>query len=142
MGDWLDEIIEKAKAEGHFDNLPGHGKPLKLDDGAHEDPAMRLANRILKDNGFLWPWIEERQEIEAAIETARAELAVAHHTAAETGQPPLWSEAAAAFRQKITALNRRIAAHNLKVPSPGFQRLPLDAEKEIARIATESTSQE
>jgi DnaJ family protein C protein 28 len=135
MGDWLDEIIEKAKAEGHFDNLPGHGKPLKLDDGAHEDPALRLANRILKDNGFLWPWIEERQELEAAIETARAELTVAHRTAATTGQPSTWGEAVTSFRQKVTALNRRIAAHNLKVPSPGFQRLPVDAEKEIARIA-------
>jgi DnaJ family protein C protein 28 len=135
MGDWLDEIIEKAKAEGRFDNLPGHGKPLKLDDGAHEDPAMRLANRVLKDNGFLWPWIEERQEIEAAIETARAELAAAHQATVEAGQPSAWGEAVASFRQKVKALNRRIAAHNLKVPSPGFQRLPLDAEKEIACIA-------
>ncbi len=135
MGDWLDDIINQAKTEGHFDNLPGHGKPLKLDDGAHEDPALRQANRILKDNGFLWPWIEERQELEAAIETARAELTTAHQAAAETGQPSTWAEAVTAFRQKIAVINRRIAAYNLKVPSPGFQRLPLDADKEIARIA-------
>jgi DnaJ family protein C protein 28 len=135
MGDWLDEIIGKAEAEGHFDNLPGHGKPLNLNENAHEDPTLRLANRILKDNGFLWPWIEERQELEAAIETARAELTAAHQTAAETGQPSTWAEAVAAFRQKIAAINRRIAAHNLKVPSSSFQRLPLDADKEIARIA-------
>ena len=45
--------IEKAIARGEFDDLPGAGRPLELDD---VDPLLpeelRLAYRILKNAGF------------------------------------------------------------------------------------------
>ena len=117
MSNWLDEIINKAREEGQFDNLPGQGKPLDLNRNPHEDPAMELANHILKENGFLWPWLEERKELEEAIEKALAELVKAR----QTGQPG-WAQAITAFHQQAVILNRKIAAHNLKVPSLTFHR--------------------
>lgn len=45
--------IEEAIARGEFDNLPGAGRPLDLDD---EDPLwpeeVRMARRILKNAGY------------------------------------------------------------------------------------------
>ena len=45
--------IEEAIARGEFDDLPGAGRPLDLDD---EDPLLpeelRLAYRILRNAGF------------------------------------------------------------------------------------------
>jgi len=129
MSNWLDDIINKAQEEGYFDNLPGAGKPLNLGGSPNEDPAMQLANHLLKENGFLWPWIEERKELEGAIEQALAALAAARRT----GQPP-WVQATAIFRQKAADLNHRIAAHNLKVPSLTFHRARINAEAEIERM--------
>lgn len=45
--------IEEALAEGAFDNLPGMGRPLELDDLSHMPPDMRMAYTILKNSGFL-----------------------------------------------------------------------------------------
>ena len=45
--------IEEAIARGEFDNLPGAGRPLDLDD---EDPLwpeeVRMARRILRNAGY------------------------------------------------------------------------------------------
>ena len=45
--------IEEAMAEGAFDNLPGLGKPLQLEDLSHMPPDMRMAYTILKNSGCL-----------------------------------------------------------------------------------------
>ncbi len=40
-------ILEAIEA-GAFDDLPGKGKPLKLEDDSHVPPELRLAYKILK----------------------------------------------------------------------------------------------
>lgn len=45
--------IEEAIADGVFDNLPGMGKPLELEDLSHLPPDMRMAYTILKNSGHL-----------------------------------------------------------------------------------------
>ena len=45
--------IEEAMAEGQFDNLPGTGLPLVLEDTSHLPPDMRMAYTILKNGGYL-----------------------------------------------------------------------------------------
>ena len=56
--------ILEAMERGEFDDLPGKGKPLRLDD---DDPAvpeeLRMAYRILSNAGLLPPEIELRKEI-------------------------------------------------------------------------------
>ncbi len=56
--------IKEAMERGDFDNLPGEGKPLALDDDSHIPPEYRMAYRILKNAGYTHPEIEERKEIE------------------------------------------------------------------------------
>jgi len=55
--------IERAIERGELDNLPGHGRPLALDDDSCVAPELRLAYRILKNAGFVPEEIELRREI-------------------------------------------------------------------------------
>jgi hypothetical protein len=44
--------IQEAQAQGVFDNLPGAGAPLNLDDDAMVPEELRAAYRILKNSGY------------------------------------------------------------------------------------------
>jgi hypothetical protein len=56
--------ISEAMARGDFDDLPGRGKPLALEDELAGVPAeLRMAYKILKNAGFVPPEVELRREI-------------------------------------------------------------------------------
>ncbi|EHD19912.1 MULTISPECIES: DnaJ family domain-containing protein [Brenneria] len=64
---WLiDELAERhialALQQGQFDNLPGCGQPLSLDDDSGVPPELRVAYRLLKNAGCLPLELEERKE--------------------------------------------------------------------------------
>ncbi len=69
-----EERIQEAMRRGDFDDLPGAGKPLDLDDDLLVPPEVRIAHRILKNAGFVPPEVIERREI-ADLEAALADLA-------------------------------------------------------------------
>ena len=122
MDEWeniAERKIREAMAEGAFDNLAGMGRPLNLEENPYEDPSLRMAHRLLRNNGFAPAWVEEGKDIEREIDLAGKELA-AH------GSPR--------FREQIAAINRRILARNLKTPSAIFHMRPVDAEAEIQRL--------
>ena len=60
--------IEEAQAQGAFDNLPGAGKPLEIEDLSHVPEDMRMAYKILRNAGCLPPELEERKEINRLID--------------------------------------------------------------------------
>ncbi len=93
--------IREAMEEGAFDKLEGTGQPLDLSENPFEDPSQRMAHRLLKNNGFAPEWILDGKEIEAEIARLDAE-----------GRTP----------ERVAALNRRIAAFNLKVPLANLQK--------------------
>jgi hypothetical protein len=55
--------IQEAILNGELDNLPGKGKPLKLDDESHIPEELRLAYKILKNADCLPPELELKKEI-------------------------------------------------------------------------------
>src|SRR5580704_15216362 len=59
----LDALVEQrisaAAARGEFDHLPGAGTPLHFDDDALVPEEVRVANRILKNAGFVPPAVEQ-----------------------------------------------------------------------------------
>ncbi|HEY0079179.1 MAG TPA: DnaJ family domain-containing protein [Pyrinomonadaceae bacterium] len=145
MSKWEDLVEKKirdAMKAGEFDNLPGKGRPLNLDENPFEDPSMRTAHRLLRNNGFTLPWIEERKEIDAAIDALRADLARSWARCAEAQtitranarHTSEWEQAESAFRQQLVQLNRRINDFNLRAPAERFQRPALNAEREIDKI--------
>src|SRR5204863_8374585 len=54
---------QRAQEEGVFDNLPGKGKPLRLDDDEFVPEDLRLAYKILKNSSCLPIETELRKEI-------------------------------------------------------------------------------
>jgi hypothetical protein len=59
--------IAEALADGEFDDLPGAGQPLALDDDPLVPEELRLAYRILKNAGYVPPEVQSLNEI-AALE--------------------------------------------------------------------------
>ena len=77
----LDALVEQriaaAAARGEFDDLPGARAPLALDDDLLVPEEVRIANRILKNAGFVPPAVEQlralcdlRDELDAAGDNA------------------------------------------------------------------------
>ena len=58
-----EENILAAARRGEFEDLPGAGKPLQLDDDSAVPEELRVAYRILKNAGCLPPEQQLRNEI-------------------------------------------------------------------------------
>ncbi len=63
----VERRIEEAIARGEFDHLPGAGRPLALDDDLLVPEEMRVANRILKNAGFVPPEAQQIAEVNALL---------------------------------------------------------------------------
>jgi len=148
----IEEQLRKAREEGKFDNLRGHGQPLSLDDNPYEDPTWQLANDLLKKNGFRPDWLED--DVSIRDQVAQARLAVLRAREWRTGELAAlagqsgaaaierrllveqeWEQAQARFRTRLGEINKQIFTLNLKVPSTRLQRLALDVEAELSKAA-------
>ncbi len=99
--------IREAMDEGAFDHLDGTGQPLDLRENPYEDPSDRMANRLLKNNGFAPEWILDGKDIELEIEKLYREREFLEE---------------AEYRARAERINSRIATYNLKVPSVSCQK--------------------
>ena len=138
----VEEIIRRAIQEGKFDDLPGKGKPLQLDQNPHEDPEWRAAHYILKTGGFSLPWIESLNEIESNLLNARSALSQAwmwrQGVNADQIEPHLlemeWERSVDTFQEQVESINKQIRSFNLEVPNVRLQLPLLNAGLEIERI--------
>ncbi len=102
----------------------------------------RAGVRLFKNNCLVLPWVREREEIEASVQGARADLLRSWQVYRDRVTSPRaaaqaesdWRRVVGAFRRQTADLNRRIAAYNLKAPSAAFRKQPLDADRELARV--------
>jgi hypothetical protein len=129
----IDQIMNKAQADGLMDNLPGAGQPLKLEDDALVPDEYRLGHRMLKASGFAPPWIEAQREIEQERANLDAWLKDARRRL-----PHLEARARAAlkvtYRRKLDDLQRMILNYNLQAP-PGAPHLAgLRMADELAKL--------
>jgi hypothetical protein len=72
----VEKHIREAQAQGVFDDLPGAGRPLKLDDDAMVPEELRAAYRILKNSGYVPPEVaalRDLREVEQMLEHARGD---------------------------------------------------------------------
>src|SRR5579864_7690952 len=104
MDEWhfiAERKIREAMEEGAFEHLEGAGKPLQLDENPFEDPSLRMAHRLLKNNGLTPAWIAEAKEIEAEMQRLESRAGASNSD----------------IRSRAAALNRRIVSFNLKAPA-------------------------
>jgi hypothetical protein len=59
----IEARIKKAQEQGAFENLPGSGKPLPLEDDRHIPEDLRMAHKVLKNADCLPPEVQLRKEI-------------------------------------------------------------------------------
>lgn len=144
----VEKHIRRAMEEGQFDDLPGKGKPFRLNENPHENPEWRLANHLLRNSGFTLPWIETYREIKTDLEAERNALArtwvwrqaclQAEETSVDIDMA--WRQAVETFHEQIADLNRRLFSYNMGVPSERFQKPLLNADREISRLTTSTLS--
>lgn len=153
LRDWesvVEKRIQEAQRRGEFERLSGEGKPLALGRNPYEDPAMEMAFKMLRDAGYAPEWIEADKDVRNAIARWRSSLREAWeaHAALErairAGHVPytethaaelLWKADQRQLRAELDSVNRMIDILNLKVPATRAQRLPLDFEAEMRRLA-------
>lgn len=62
LDQWAERHITDAQRRGEFDNLPGQGEPLVLDDDSAVPEELRSGYRLLKNAGCLPPELGQRKE--------------------------------------------------------------------------------
>lgn len=145
-----EEQILGAIERGEFDNLPGMGKPLRLEHDRLVPEEYRLAYRIMRDNDVLPEWIGLQKEIDGLWEEANNRLqsaaqnyhrawARAEHQTGVAGVTARLTlkdnraDAQARFRDQVQHINKKIQALNLKVPASHITRDLINPDHEIKK---------
>ena len=146
----VNKQIEEAMERGEFTNLPGKGKPLKLDMNPFLTPQARMTNRLLKENGFAPRWVELEKEIKrgkAQLERILLNLKARRKRLAAIGQQyPHRREiisrtfeherarGIAQYSEKLKNLNRKIQRVNLLMPTRNRQYALINRAQAIVRF--------
>lgn len=137
----LESLTEKrlreAIEDGEFDDLPGKGEPIDLQENPFEDPDLRVMHRLLRNAGFAPAWLEERKDIDAELESAQTKVSRAWALFGEGGKAQSeaeWQRSVKEFRARVAELNHRVRIYNLKAPAAVFHRRHIDADKIIESI--------
>ncbi len=63
-----EQRIREAGEQGMFENLPGTGRPLELEDDSHIPEDLRMAYKLLKNAGYVPDEILDRKEAQSIVE--------------------------------------------------------------------------
>lgn len=135
------EVIQKVESglqtavnTGAFDNLPGKGKPLRLDSNPFTKDSA-LATELLRESGFSLPFIEEKREILAAVSKHENQLLRIweQYDGSEAARQK-WALAKQTFAQEMEKLNKKILTYNLKAPSVQLHLRHIKVTERIAEL--------
>lgn len=135
----VEEQIHKAMQEGKFENLPGKGRPLHLEQNPFADPEWRLAYYVLHNAGYSLPWVETSRELRAEVERFRWDLRRAWEGESMREPQSQWlakRRLRERFEERAGRLNRRILSFNLEAPLPTFHLALFKFEEELDRLAS------
>nr|XP_043634627.1 dnaJ homolog subfamily C member 28 isoform X2 [Erigeron canadensis] len=103
----VEQRIWRSMEEGHFENLPGKGKPLNLDSNPHADPAEDTLYRILSKNNCAPEWVELNKGIRADIATWRLTLKKAI-SCKDNGDMSTWHDYSTSLKVQIRSINEKM----------------------------------
>src|SRR5579872_2750758 len=143
--DYIEEQIHEAQARGDFDNLPGVGKPLNLDNGSYAGDRA-LGYSLLKSNGYAPREVELSKEIRTTAERAETKLAKIRHQGQTLRTRRVSSfpsekrafnasleKALSEYERTLRSLNSKILTLNLSVPVA--MHLPMfDVEQRVQQF--------
>jgi hypothetical protein len=145
--------IEEAIKAGEFDNLPGAGKPLKIEDNPFVPREMRAAYTVLANSGYAPDWmvLAQRIDVEMAKMRAAADRHFAHlrRELERVASDPYavkrlkqeldrlrmqHKRASARHALAVEQINRDIRTFNNTVPIASLMMVPLAEEDEMHRF--------
>ncbi|HZG66486.1 MAG TPA: DUF1992 domain-containing protein [Herpetosiphonaceae bacterium] len=112
----VEQRIQDGMERGLFDNLPGAGKPLNLEEDALVPEDMRMAFRLLRSNGLAPLWVEMNKEIRDDIERLGRFRAHVHSRVARTN-PIQWEHLRKEYIRRVEDINVKIVNYNIIAPS-------------------------
>ncbi|KAM0856223.1 hypothetical protein ACQ4PT_049255 [Festuca glaucescens] len=128
----VEQRIWHSMEEGHFENLPGKGKPLNLNTNPHADPEEDTLYRILSQNGCAPEWVELNKEIRGMIENWRSAFTKACANRSEN-YGSTWSDDSRILQERIRQINDKVFRYNLIV-SFGCQMSGLNWDRELGKL--------
>lgn len=141
--DLVTEQLDEAAANGAFENLPGKGSPLRLNENPNEPADMRMANKLLKDNQLSPTWIGDRKALTADIGKLRAEMQrewghwrvrASDSGADREALARAWQRSVRDWEARVDELNRRIVSLNISLPIWRMELHRLRLDEELERI--------
>jgi hypothetical protein len=129
-----ERIIREAQEAGDFDDLPGRGRRLEIDDDPREG-ELGLAFHILRTNAAVPPWIaadREARRCADAVERIIADAEAFGRTRAVT--PAARARFGARLDRAITAHTSAVETLNVLAPSLTLQRSRPDARHLEGRL--------
>ena len=146
--DYVEEQITEAQKRGDFDNLPGAGKPLRIEKNVYAGDKA-LAYSLLKSNQIAPPEIERAREIDTALVRADALLATLRHrrdtlrlklgrafASDRRTYNLLRDKTEARYANALRSINSSILSLNIIAP-PALHRRPLDVDARLHAFAEE-----
>ena len=124
-----ERLIREAQEEGRFEDLPGHGKPLQIDEGVYAGD-MAIAHHLLRNAGLSPPWVETDKEIRETRDRIEALLQQARRSSAAT-EPRLRRHLSALADTHDDAVRRLESL----APTPRQHRRLLDRSQLKTRLA-------
>jgi DnaJ homolog subfamily C member 28 len=143
----VEQQIAEARERGEFDNLPGQGRPLRLEDNPFAKDRA-LAYSLLKNNHMAPPEIERGKEIDEELKQAEALITrlryqrdrlVGRAIVYESDRRSydvLLASTEQRYREALRAINRKILSLNIITP-PDFHRRRIDVESRMRAFLSE-----
>lgn len=141
---FVDEQINEAMERGDFDNLRGKGRPLPLEENLYAGD-WELAFKMLKDNNFTLPWIDDRNRLLDQIAALRQRWRAQWQTMGpelqamlRAGQRSLaqhrWNAVLSQWQAEIQSVNAQVETVNVNLPVRHLEVYKLTLGDELSRL--------
>ena len=138
----VDERIRKLIGDGDMSWHPKAGQPLEFEDEQHVPEDQRLANKMMKDNDAIPPWMalaftlrDKHEKITKRIKQYARDYVARRDYAIKVGSFILhreaderWNKATRQLGIDIASYNAELLNYNLQVPVGIGQMIPIDSK--------------
>lgn len=115
-----EDRIKKAYRDGEFENLPGYGKPLNLEDLSAVPEELRMAYKMMKNAGFS----PEEQKLRQEVMTVESLIRTCEN-------PEEKDRLNQELSQKLLRYNKMMSSRGVKTNSSLFKNYERKIEKKL-----------
>ncbi|XP_044728761.1 dnaJ homolog subfamily C member 28 [Chrysoperla carnea] len=142
----VEDLIQESMSKGEFNNLPGSGKPLKLNQNfnPYVDFTTHKLNQVLIENGFTPEWITLQKGIREDITKLKSALAedrkMFNAMPLTDEEERRWEKCLEKYHDTVDKINKKIQYYNLVVPILQKQMVNVNIKKLSKKILEKGVS--